>query len=103
MYLIVYNTSNGLKCRYLTTHIFLNPGDITPGGWLVLSVGYYHNKKFIGKDEFYQLLQKHSDFRFKTLKIKSSLNRYYNFVIKILLSIFLLKEIIYKFFIYIIK
>ena len=101
IYLVVYKTNNGLKSRFVTTHVFLKPGEYTNGGWQLLSVGYYHGKKFIDKDTLYSHYKKIDSRKnyFNTLFLK--IKHYSNFLLKILLFIFLVKEIIYKFFIYI--
>lgn len=103
MYFIVYQTLNGLKGRYLTTHTFYTPGDITSGGWKVLSVGYYHDKKFIDKKSYSNYINMSRKRHYKKIKYKDNFTTYTNLVLKILLSVFLIKEVIYKFFIYMLK
>lgn len=100
MYLIVYQTQYDLKARFLTTHVFYNPGDYTPGGWKVLSVGYYFNKKFIDKKLYSDYLNRSRHRHLKRIYLKDLLSNDFNKLLKLLLFIFLLKELIYKFFIY---
>lgn len=100
MYLIVYQTSNGLKARYLTTYTFYVPGDETPGGWKILSVGYYYDKKFIDKKTYSNNLEKNRKLHFKKIYFKEHFTSFINLFLKILLTIFLIREVIYKFFIY---
>lgn len=103
MYLIVYQTPTCLKARYLTTRVFYNPGDYTNGGWKVLSVGYYFDKKFIDKDTYSEILNKCHKRHLIKIKTISQLNTCLNILLKVLLFIFLVKEIVYKFFIYILS
>ena len=103
MYFIVYQTLNGLKARYLTTHVFLTPGDKTLGGWKVLSVGYYYGKKFIDKKTYFEIINRTKNRHLKYLKFKANFSTIFNILLKILLTLFLLREVIYKFFIYILS
>lgn len=101
MFLIVYKTSNGLKARYLSTHVFYSPGDYTSGGWRVLSVGILHGKKFIDLKELRLIHQKDDRLRFKKELFYSTFIKYFNILLKVGLFLFLVKELLYKFFIYI--
>lgn len=101
MFLIVYKTSNGLKARYLSTHVFYSPGDYTSGGWQVLSVGILHGKKFIDLKELRLAHQKDDRLRLKKELFYSTFIKYFNILLKVGLFLFLVKELLYKFFIYI--
>lgn len=102
-YLVVYNTNNGLKCRLVTTHVFLKPGEYTNGGWRLLTVGYYYGKKFIDKETLFNNYKRIDNRKNFFKKIFSSLTRYSEILLKILLFVFLVKELVYKFFINILK
>lgn len=101
MYLIVYKTSNGLKARYLTTHVYYSPGQYTSGGWQVLSIGILQGKKFIDIKELRLAHQKDDLQRLKKELFYSTFTKYFNILLKVGLFLFLVKELLYKFFIYI--